>query len=103
MEHEKYKHFSPEERAEAVALAAKGDKSIAKVARELGINDRTLWQWVNADKLRRIDHDGELTPEARKRIRDLEKENARLRRDLDFAKKAEAFFQELDRNDNDSK
>ena len=74
-----------------------------KVAAELGINHRTLWTWVNTAKLNTIDPAGELTPQARKRIRDLEKENALLRRDLDFEKKAKAFFLELDQNDDDSK
>ena len=32
----------------------------------------------------------------------LEKENALLRRDLDFQKKAAAFFRELDQSENDS-
>ncbi|TFD34300.1 hypothetical protein E3T40_10420, partial [Cryobacterium sp. TMT1-19] len=95
MEHEKHKHFSPEFRAAAVARVAEGDKSIVKVAAALGINHRTLWTWVNAARLKTIDPAGELTPQARKRIRDLEKENALLRRDLDFEKKAKAFFLEL--------
>ena len=99
MEHEKHKHFSPEFRAAAVARVAEGDKSIVKVAAALGINHRTLWTWVNAARLKTIDPAGELTPQARKRIRDLEKENALLRRDLDFEKKAKAFFLELDQND----
>ena len=99
MEHEKHKHFSPEFRASAVARVAEGDKSIVKVAAALGINHRTLWTWVNAARLKTIDPAGELTPQARKRIRDLEKENALLRRDLDFVKKAKAFFLELDQND----
>ncbi|WP_233199075.1 transposase, partial [Cryobacterium sp. M23] len=103
MEHEKHKHFSPEFRAAAVARVAEGDKSIVKVAAALGINHRTLWTWVNSARLKTIDPAGELTPQARKRIRDLEKENALLRRDLDFEKKAKAFFLELDQNDNGSK
>ena len=73
-----------------------------KVAEEIGVDHRTLWKWVNDAKLERIDPAGELTPGARKRIRDLEKENARLQRDLDFEKKAGAFFRELDQNENRS-
>jgi len=102
MAHRKYGRFTPEMRADAVSRVARSGKSIVKVAEELGIDHRTLWHWVNAAKLEMIDPGGELTPEARKRIRDLEKENARLRRDLDFEKKAQAFFRELDQNENGS-
>lgn len=57
-----------------------------KVAAEIGIDHRKLWKRVNDAKLKAIDPAGEMTREARKRIRDLEKEDARLRRDLDFEK-----------------
>jgi transposase len=51
---------------------------------------------VNQARIAAIDPAGELTPEAIKRIRELEKENALLRREIDFQKKAQAFFRELD-------
>jgi transposase len=85
-----------------LARVAESDKSIVKVAAELGIDHKTLWRWVNKAKLAEIDPDGELPVEARRRIRDLERQNAMLRRDLDFQKKAKAFFHEIDQNDNGS-
>jgi transposase-like protein len=94
--------FDPEVKAAALAAVADSGRPIKAVARELGIDHRTLWGWVNAAKLEKIDPAGELTPEVRNRIRDLEKENARLRRDLDFEKKAKALFRELGHNSNDS-
>ena len=102
MAERKYGRFTPEMRADALARVATSGKSIVKVSEEIGIDHRTLWHWVNAAKLEKIDPGGELPPEARKRIRDLEKENARLQRDLDFEKKAGAFFRELDQNENGS-
>jgi transposase len=98
----RYLGVTPEARAEAVKRVAESEKSLSAVARELGVDHRTLWQWVNNARLREIDPGGELTREQRSRIRDLEAENARLRRDLDFQKKAGAFFRELDRDANDS-
>ena len=89
-------------RAAAVAEVAASGQSVVKVAMRLGLDHRTLWRWVDNARLEKIDPDGQLTPQARRRIRDLEKENARLRRDLDFEKKAGAFFRELDRGENDS-
>lgn len=99
----KYGRFTPEFRADALARVAASDKSIVKVAAEIGVDHRTLWAWVNAAKLEQLDPAGELTDVQRKRIRDLEKENALLRRDLEFQKKAKAFFREIDRRDSGSR
>lgn len=98
----KYSRATPEFRAAAVARARASGRSIAKVAVELDMNPATLWKWVNAARLAEIDPTGVMPAEAAARIRDLERENARLRRDLEFAKKAGAFFRELDRDGNDS-
>ncbi|WP_181105745.1 transposase [Rathayibacter rathayi] len=94
--------MTPEHRAEVVRLFDASGRSVSAMARELGIDHWTLWQWVNAARLREIDPDGELTREQRNRIRDLEKENSRLRRDLELVKKAGALFRELDRGENSS-
>ena len=94
--------FTPQQKMAAVRLVETSHRPVTQVAEELGISDKTLSKWVNAAKLTKIDPEGELTRAQRERIRDLEKENARLRRDLEFEKKAKAFFQELDQNGNDS-
>lgn len=93
---------TPEFRAEMVRRTIESGKPITVMARELGINDRTLWQWVDKARLAKIDPDGQMPAEARRRIRALEQQNARLARDLAFEKKAGAFFRELDRDENDS-
>lgn len=102
MAYRKYLRFTPELRANALAYVASSGKPILRAAEDLGIDHRTLWKWVNDQKLAVIDPGGQLTVLQRKRIRDLEKENARLRRDLDFTKKADAFFRQLDRDDKNS-
>jgi transposase len=94
--------FTPAQKAAAVRVVESSHRSIVQVAEELGISDKTLWKWVNAARLATIDPQGELTRAQQLRIRDLEKENARLRRDLEFQKKAKAFFQELDQHGDDS-
>ena len=96
------RRFTAEQQAAVVRQIEESGRPIKHVAEELGIDHRTVWQWVNNARLARIDPGGQLTPEARNRIRDLEKENARLRRDLEFEKKAGAFFRELDRDENGS-
>jgi transposase len=92
--------FMPRERAAAVAIVRSSKRSVRQVAEELGINEKTLWQWVNNARLAEIDPDGAMTSAARARIRDLEKENARLKRDLEFEKKAKAFIREFDQRGN---
>lgn len=93
---------TPEFRAASVRRVFESGKSISAVARELGVDHRTLWTWVDNARLAAIDPGGELPVEARRRIRELEQQNARLRRDLAFEKKAGAFFRELDHDENDS-
>ncbi|MGH3896797.1 MAG: transposase, partial [Pseudonocardiaceae bacterium] len=43
----KYRKFSPEFRGEAVRLVIENSRPIVQVARELGVNDGTLGNWVN--------------------------------------------------------
>jgi transposase-like protein len=45
---EQRRRFSPQFKAEAVQLVVETGKPIAEVARDLGIHDGTLGNWVNA-------------------------------------------------------
>ena len=45
---ERRRQFSPQFRAEAVQMVIETGKPIARVARDLGIHDGTLGNWVNA-------------------------------------------------------
>ena len=84
------RNFTPEYRAEAVKLVLGGDKPIAAVARDLGIHEGTLGNWVN---IYRQEHPAseELTLPDRARLQALERENRELRLERDFLKKAAAF------------
>jgi transposase len=55
--------FDRDFREGAVRLVRETGKPIAQVARDLGINEGTLGNWVNADKRRRGDGTGS-TPAA---------------------------------------
>jgi transposase-like protein len=84
--------YSPEFREEAVKLALESSRAIAEVARELGVNEGTLGNWVN--KYRR-DHAGEEPPlemHERARLRELEREVRDMRMENEFLKKAAAYF-----------
>jgi Transposase len=49
----------------AVRLVRETGKPIAQVARDLGINEGTLGNWVNADRRRRGERDGALSEDER--------------------------------------
>jgi transposase len=48
------------------------------VARDLGLNEGTLGNWVNADRRRRGEADGALNEDERAELARLRKENAEL-------------------------
>ena len=90
---EKRRKFSSQFKAEAVQMVIETGKPVAEVARDLGVNDGTLGNWVAAWR----DANPEpgktaLSPIERARVSELEDENRRLRMENEFLKKAAAFF-----------
>jgi transposase len=85
--------YSKEFEQEAVRLVGLGQKSQAQVARDLGVSDKTLWNWVHRAA---IDagrgKPGELTTDEREELRKLRREVAVLREEKEILKKATAFF-----------
>ena len=74
-------------------------RPIARVAKELGINEGTLGNWVSANLASlaayRREHAGEeppLTVNERARLRELEQETRELKMENEFLKKAAAYF-----------
>jgi transposase-like protein len=85
------KNFSPEYREEAVKMVIETSRPIARVARELGISEGTVGNWVAAY---RREHAGEVPPLAlseRARLRELERGTRELKMENDFLKKAAAY------------
>ena len=89
---EQRRKFSPQFKAEAVQMVLETGKPIAVVARDLGIHDGTLGNWVNAWRRDHPEPDQQLTPVERARVNELQEENRRLRMENEFLKKAAAFF-----------
>lgn len=81
--------FTPEFKAEAVALVEASGGKITQVARELGIHDSSLGNWV---RQAREEAEGAPTAEERVEIRELKRELERTRRERDILAKAVAFF-----------
>jgi transposase len=85
------RRFTEEFKRDAVELVRATGRPIAEVARELGIYDSTLGNWVRQDRIDRGEAEG-LTTEERARLRQLEAENAKLRMERDLLKRTVAFW-----------
>lgn len=83
--------YPPEFRAEAVRLVKTSGEPISRTAKDLGISDQTLRNWVNQDDVDAGRKSG-LTSDERARMRELEKENRKLREEREILRKAAAFF-----------
>ena len=65
---ERRRKFSPQFKAEAVQLVIETGKPIAEVARDLGVNDGTLGNWVKAWRDANAESELELSPVERVRV-----------------------------------
>ena len=83
--------FSDEFKRDAVEIVRSSGKPIGQVANELGIYDSTLGNWVRQDGINRGESEG-LTSDERERLRELERENTRLRMERELLKRAVAFW-----------
>ena len=85
--------YPVEFRESAVAMVRETGKSIAEVARDLGVNDGTLGNWVNADRRRRGEQRADQVSESeRAELVRLRRENPAQRRETGILKKTGAFF-----------
>ena len=85
------RQFTPEFKRDAVELVRTSERPIAEIARELGVYDSTLGNWVRQDRIDRGQQDG-LSSDEQARLRALERENARLRMERDLLKRTVAFW-----------
>jgi len=88
----KTKNYSPEFREEAARLVVETSRPIADVARELGISETSVGNWVRAYRKTHAGDEPPLQISERARLRELERENRELRMKNEFLSKAAAYF-----------
>jgi len=89
----KRRYYTREQKEDAVKLVKVSGQSIARTAKDLGIPENSLQNWVRQAKIDAGEGPPEaLTTEERAEIRKLRRENRQLRMERDFLKKAAAFF-----------
>ncbi len=84
--------FTPEYKDEAAKTVIELSRPVALVARELGLNEQTLRNWVNSYREAHAGEEPPLSISERARLRELEKEVRELRLEKEFLGKAAAFF-----------
>ena len=83
--------YPDEFRADAVRLVKRSGESIPRVAKDLGVSQQTLRNWVKQADVGAGKAPG-LTTEERTELGQLRRENRRLREEREILKKAAAFF-----------
>jgi transposase len=88
------KRYDKEYKIEALRLASEPGNTQARIERDLGISQGVISRWkreLQQDKEQAFPGKGNLKPQDEK-LRRLERENDRLRRERDILKKAVAIF-----------
>lgn len=84
--------FTPEYKEEAAKLVTETSRPIAETAREIGINEQTLRNWVNAYRKAHAGEEPPLSISERAELRQLREDYRELRLKSEFLGKAAAFF-----------
>ena len=84
--------FTPEYKEQLARMVVEESRPIAAAVKEIGINEQTLRNWVNAYRAAHAGEEPPLTISERARLRELEKEVRELRMEKEFLGKAAAFF-----------
>ena len=88
----KKKEYSKEFKDSAIQLALSQERTKSSVARELGIPEWKLRDWVSAYKNVQLKTLGMNGKGDTAKVLELEKENKRLKMELEILKKAAAYF-----------
>jgi transposase len=92
----KRRRFAEEYKRDAARLVIDSGRSMSEVSMELGVHHETLRQWVLAERAReetrKVADEEPLSFNERFELEQLRRKNAELEKDVEFLKKAAAFF-----------
>jgi transposase-like protein len=88
----KYPTYKPEFREEVAKEVVERSRAIAQVAREYGLSETTVGNWVRAYRQKHASDEPPLELSERARLRELERQNRELEMENAFLKKAAAYF-----------
>jgi transposase-like protein len=84
--------YSPEFKEEAAKMVVEASQPIAHVAREIGVNETSLGNWVREYREKLAGDEPALQLSERARLHKLERENRELKMKVEFLSKAAAYF-----------
>jgi len=93
----KHQKFTPEFREETAKLVVDGQRSISQVAREYGLSDTTVGNWVRKYRAEHAEDEPPLELSERARLRELERENRELAMEQGIHTSAAAYFAKVQR------
>jgi len=91
MSSSKRRTYTPEYRVEAAKLVIDTGRTIAQVAKEIGVSPQLLGRWVTKERASNGSQ-AKLDVAERAELEQLRKENQQLKVDVEFLGKASAFF-----------
>jgi transposase len=80
----KRRNFTPEYKEEAAKLVIETSRPIAECARDIGVNEQTLRNWVNAYRKAHAGEEPPLSVSERAELRELKEEVRELRLKSEF-------------------
>ena len=86
------RRYTAEYRNHAVELVRETGRPIAEVARDLGMNEGTLANWVNKARQNEPEEEKPLTTSERAELEQLRSDYNTVRMERDFLKRAAAYF-----------
>jgi transposase len=89
---QKRRSYPPEYRAEAVKRVIESSLPVARVARELGILEGTLGNWVATYRREHAGEEPQLSLDERARLREVERELREVKMENEFLKKCASYF-----------
>lgn len=94
MSQKKINSYTAEFKESAIKLAVESDQPVTQTARELGVNANTLHTWVNMYKGKQEASSGNQVNDQHlyDELKQLRRENSRLKEERELLKKAAVFF-----------